>query len=333
MISVRSDREQAEIVDAILKERLDTVLKDAMQESGIDTWLILSREYCEDPLFKLLTPAMYLTARRLTILIFHLENDKVGKYCCNIADPLLESIYTNIYTDNSNNQFVVLNEFLKELKPQKIALNYSNNYAYFDGLSKALYDKLQSNLDKELSSRFISSESLGILYCEKRSPLELQYYPEIVKVAESIIEEAFSPEFIKPGVTTTEDVEWKMKQSIKDLGLSYWFSPDVNLQNSKDGETMQTGLINKGDLLHCDFGLTYLNLNTDTQRLAYVLKDGEIGIPEDIQRAYDRNMDFHKIVSDNLSFDASSKAQYDSNYKTLAKQIEKIAVKVLTKYA
>ncbi|MBR0136994.1 MAG: M24 family metallopeptidase, partial [Erysipelotrichaceae bacterium] len=53
---------------------------------------------------------------------------------------------------------------------------------------------------------------------------------------------------------------------------------------------------NKGDLLHCDFGITYLNLNTDTQRLAYVLKDGETQIPAELQKAYEENMKFHQIV-------------------------------------
>ena len=63
---------------------------------------------------------------------------------------------------------------------------------------------------------------------------------------------------------------------------------------------MQNGstIINKGDLIHCDFGITYLTLHTDTQRLAYILKDGETDVPDEIKEAYKENMRFHKIVRD-----------------------------------
>ncbi len=37
-------------------------------------------------------------------------------------------------------------------------------------------------------------------------------------------------------------------------------------------------MIHRGDLLHCDFGIRYLGLCTDTQQMAYLLKDGVPGL-------------------------------------------------------
>ena len=111
MITVRTQREQAQIKDEILKYRLDTILKDAMITTGIDTWLIPSKEYCEDPMFKLLTPANFLTARRLSILILHYDGEKMHKCCCNNPDGSLEEIYENVYTDRSKSQFAALNDY------------------------------------------------------------------------------------------------------------------------------------------------------------------------------------------------------------------------------
>lgn len=312
MIKVRSQREQAQIKDEILKYRLDTILKDAMIETGIHTWLIPSKEYCEDPMFSLLTPANFLTARRLSILILHYDGERMHKCCCNNPDGSLEEIYENVYKDRSISQLKSLNNYLLSLDTEKIAVDISSNYAYFDGLSKGLYDLLIKELDKSVTDKFIGSEELGISYCERRSDLEIKYYQEVMDVAVEIIEEAFSSDIIKPGITTTADVEWFMKQRVKELGLDYWFSPDVNLQNGNNDNPMQTTIINKGDLLHCDFGIEYLGLMTDTQRLCYILNDDEDDIPASIKEGYQKNMEFHLIVRDSFKEGLSGNAIFEA---------------------
>ncbi|MBQ4254336.1 MAG: M24 family metallopeptidase [Erysipelotrichaceae bacterium] len=292
-------KQRAQLTDEILKERIATVLKSAMEETGIKCWLILSKEYCEDPMFKLLTPAMFLTARRVTILILHHDGEKVQAHsCCQVHDESLEAIYPNIYTDKQKTLYQTLNEFLLSINVDKIGIDVSPSYAYFDGLTKGVHQKLIDNLDPQLTARFVPAEQLGLRYAETRSKRELEIYPHVMRIAEEVIEQAFSSDFIKPGITTTDDVEWFMMERVKEKGMDFWFSPDVNLQNGSSSNPMQNGdiVINKGDLLHCDFGITYLNLNTDTQRLAYVLKDGETEIPAELKQAYDENMKFHQIV-------------------------------------
>ena len=175
MREIYSLKKQAEITDQILVERLNTILKDTMEETGIDTWLLVSKEYCEDPMFKLLTPCSFLTARRITILILHNNGETLEKYCCNGSYEDLETIYTNVWTDKSKDQYKALDDFLHTLDIKKIGLDFSNSYAYFDGLSKSLYDTFKEKLSADICDKFVSAEQLGILYTEKRSALELPF--------------------------------------------------------------------------------------------------------------------------------------------------------------
>src|SRR5260221_2449739 len=64
-------REQARVIDEILIERLDSLLPSLMEKSDIDMWVIISREYNEDPVLKTMLPATWLNARRRTILVFY----------------------------------------------------------------------------------------------------------------------------------------------------------------------------------------------------------------------------------------------------------------------
>src|SRR6185295_9505962 len=115
--------------------------------------------------------------------------------------------------------------------------------------------------------------------------------PHIVAIARAIIADAFSDKVITPGVTTTDDVAWYIRQRYADLGVSTWFMPDVNLQRAGTkceaaapfcGEE---GVIRRGDVLHTDMGITYLRLNTDTQEMGYVLRAGESEVPEGLRNA------------------------------------------------
>jgi hypothetical protein len=96
-----------------------------------------------------------------------------------------------------------------------------------------------------------------------------------------VIREAFSNAVIKPGVTTTDDVLWWMRQRVADQGLGSWFHPSVSIQRA--GPAAASGVIQPGDLLHTDFGLVYLGFSTDTQHHAYVLKPGETDAPPGVK--------------------------------------------------
>ena len=64
-------RERAQIKDSLLKDRINTVLPQVMKRNNLDMWIIIAREYNEDPVIRTLLPATWLNARRRTILVIH----------------------------------------------------------------------------------------------------------------------------------------------------------------------------------------------------------------------------------------------------------------------
>ncbi len=291
---MRSFVEQKHIKDLFLKERLANI-GPFMKEEGIDAWLVLSKEYNEDILFEFMVPADYYHARRITALLFTHKDGVTDAISMSLPDANMEKYYHREYDFRKEDLYEALTRELKKINPNKIALNYSVDHAFGDGLSTGLYKLLCERLPKELTDKFVSGEQLAIRYLETRTKSELEYYPEVMKTAMDVIEEAYSDAVITPGKTTLRDVMDFMDTKVNSLGLSCWFESTVNLQNEK-GFFEEDTVIEKGDLLHCDFGITYMGLNTDTQRLCYILKDDEDDLPESLKVAMKRNNRFQDIV-------------------------------------
>lgn len=294
---IYSIREQYRLCDEILKERLEKLMPRLLRECGVDMWLVICREYNEDPVFKTLTPQLVKSASRLNCFIFSL--DKEGKYeALSLSRPSgrLAPYYTQAYDPKTQDQYEAIVKAVVDREPCRVAVNVSSICAQADGLSKQLWDELYSRL----GDRLVPDESMAIRWLETRTDRELELYPAIYRVAMDVLREAYSLDVITPGVTTTTDVEYYIMQRISDMGLEAWFAPDVDVQRrGGSGQRMSDVVIEKGDLLHTDMGLTYLNLNTDTQRLAYVLRDGERSIPAGILAGFARGNRFQDIVREN----------------------------------
>jgi Xaa-Pro aminopeptidase len=287
---VLPQRERAEVVDAILKDPFKNLLPQLMDDTGFDMWILISREYNEDPVLKTMLPATWLNARRRTIIVFYrdknagtIEKLAVARY--NFG----ENIISAWDKDKEPDQWKRLIEIIEERKPKKIGLNYSSYFNICDGLVKTDYEELMAALPKKYQSRVTSAEQLAIAWIETRTKMEMIIYNQLVDITHNIIAEAFSEKVITPGVTTTTDVEWWMRDKITGLGLKTWFHPTVDVQRSAEelgshlyafSDRPENMVILPGDLLHCDVGITYLRLNTDCQELAYVLKPGETAAPD-----------------------------------------------------
>ena len=135
-------------------------------------------------------------------------------------------------------------------------------------------------------------------------------YQQICRIAHEILASGLTDEVIQPGVTTTNDVAWWYRDRIRELKLTAWFHPSVSLQRASspnmDAKASilarhDDNIIIPGDLLHVDFGITYLRLNTDTQQHAYVLKTGEDNIPEDLRIAMKHGNRLQDILTDEIS--------------------------------
>lgn len=306
---IKTIREQYALRDRILKERLGSILPMVMRNSKADAWIHISKEYHEDPVFCAITPSTYLTARRISIFIFLKQNDDVRCFSLCMPDEGLEEFYEPFWKFGEETQQEALIRFLDMYDPQHISVNSSPNFAFADGLSKGLYDSQLAILPEKYTERFMCDDSLAIKLLEIRTKTEFDLYPHVLETAFSVIEEAFSTKQIIPGSTTCEDVEYFMMQKVVDMGLVYWFHPTIDLQRESKG-ILYTGVIEKGDLLHCDFGIRYMNLCTDTQRLAYVAKDGEDDVPADLKEAFKINNCFQDIVCSKFAEGKSGNAVF-----------------------
>lgn len=289
--NILPERERARVMNEWLKWRLDNIIPELMRREGIDMWLIINREYNEDPVYMSLMPEPVMYARRTSILIFHDRGKELSVERLSGSYYGMEGWYKSTWLDKKKKQFESLAEVIKERNPKKIGINVSSVWAFGDGLTVSLKEELEKALGPEFSSRLVSAENLCVGWLEIRSPQELRAYRPICGIAHDIIDEFFSNKVILPDVTTTDDVVWWIRQRITDLGLKTWFQPSISIQRHKK-ETEKYGagdkVIRRGDLLHCDVGITYLGLCTDMQWQAYVCRISEEDAPEGLKDALRR---------------------------------------------
>lgn len=290
-------KKQYQIVDDLLVQRIHKLLPELMEETGYDMWIILCREYNEDPVFTTMLPSLCLTARRLSCLVFVKQGERFEALNFGRPSEHLNRVYTQGYTDSSRDQLEMLAEYVRKVEPQRIGINCSPINAMCDGLSKSMYDKLYQALDPQDRDKLCSAYPLAVRWIETRTQEELSRYRTVYQLAMEICEEAFSRKVITPGVTTTEVEEW-IAQEINRLGLTFWFSPHVDVQRQGlDGIGSEGELIQHGDLLHYDVGIKYFGLCSDSQRLGYVLREDETEVPAYLQEAFAKTSRFQEIVS------------------------------------
>jgi hypothetical protein len=283
-------RERSATIDKLLNDKLNNTLPELMRREGIDMWLLISREYNEDPVLKTMLPSTWLSARRRTILLIvdpgngqALERYAVARYQ---VDTLFKKAWDK---EKEPDQWQRLVDLIKQVNPKKIAINKSENFALADGITATEYLAFSEKLGSEYSKRIVSSEKLAIAWLETRTQLEMELYPSIVQIGHAIIKEAYTSGFIKPGITTSEDLVWWLRDKSRSLALTNWFHPSVSIQRASAekfnhiqafSKRSESQVIQRGDLLHMDFGITYLRLNTDQQQHAYVLNEGEKDAPD-----------------------------------------------------
>ncbi len=293
---VLTEREQSKIVDEILEERFQTLLPVLMKRSGIDMWLLISREYNEDPVLKTMLPSTWLSARRTTMLVFYLnpatqtlERFAIARY--NVGNSIKAAWDLQKFPDQWN----ALADLIQKKNPSKIGINTSLNFGHADGLDHTHYERLVDKLPASFKNKLVSAESLAVGWLESRTERELEIYQKLIGLTHEIIAEGFSSRVITPGVTTTDDLVWWFRQRVTSLGLTTWFHPSVSVQRSDTvnfehlrsfSNRPENEVILPGDLLHVDFGITYLRLNTDVQQHAYVLRRDETDAPAYLQKAF-----------------------------------------------
>ncbi|MBA3889671.1 MAG: aminopeptidase P family protein [Gemmatimonadaceae bacterium] len=318
-------REQAALQQQWLARRLETVVPALMRKHGVDMWVIPMREYAEDPVFTSLVSPTTFAARRRTIYVFH---DR-----CAVASPAPScdverialggtsqgGVYQALSSDRvpdgpaggqaraqaelwGDEQWQALRRLVESRDPRVIAVNTSRVTAFSDGITAGELDALRESLGDALARRIRPAEALPLELIATRLPEEEATFERMNAIAWDIIAEAFSSRVVTPGVTRTDDVVWWMRQRLVELGLDTWFQPSVSVQRRgmTDQQVGANPVIERGDVLHCDFGVTALRLNTDTQHMGYVLRDGETEAPAGLRGALARSNRLQDIVVEEL---------------------------------
>jgi Xaa-Pro aminopeptidase len=270
---ILTHREQATLVKGWIQKRFDTLLPTLMQRTGIDMWVMVSREYNDDPVFRSMAPLTTYSSRRRTILVFY--NPGGGKPVERLSIGRFDDGLFKVVQTHNDAQYEGLRKVVDERNPKVIGINESDAWNHADGLTANEKRRLMAALGPH-AARVKSAEMLAVGWLEMKLPEELEAYRHVMKVAHMVIREAFSNKVVIPGKTTSEDVVWWMRQRVSEMGLGKWFHPSVTIH--RQGKAADN-VIQPGDMLHCDFGIVYLGFSTDTQHNAYVLKPGETDAP------------------------------------------------------
>lgn len=301
-------REQARIQQEWLKARVERVLPGLMRENNIRMWIVPMREYNEDPVFSSLVSATTFAARRRTIYVFYDRGAERGVERLALGGSSQGGLYV-AYRDTTlgnaelwgNDQWKLLTKVVQERDPGTIAVNISHTHAFSDGLTAGEWEQLQQALGSRYLSRVIRAERLALDFISLRIPEMTPVYQTMMRTVHGVISEAFSNRVIVPGKTTTQDVVWWMRQKTHDLGFGTWFQPSVSIQRKGDDLSGQADpVIQRGDVLHCDYGLSAMGLNTDTQHMGYVLREGESDVPPGLRKALANSNRLQDILLANM---------------------------------
>ncbi len=317
-------REQAVVQQQWLQKRLDTFLPALLRKHQVDMWVVPMREYNEDPIFLAVTSPQTFAARRRTIYAFF---DKCAATGAPPAPACVERIALGGSSQGGvfearrstkaaagdvgrgrqaelwgDEQWQALLKVIEERQPKVIGIDRSTVFAFSDGLSSGELEGMSRALGETWTARFKNAEGLPLELIASRLPDEEVFYKRLQELVWSLSQEMFSAKTITPGKTRTSDLVWWWRQRVNDLGLGTWFQPSIDVQ--RRGKTArdlgEDPVIERGDVLHSDLGITALRLNTDTQHLAYVLLSGESDAPAGLKRALANANAMQDIVMDEL---------------------------------
>lgn len=315
-------REQAALQQQWLQERLTTVLPRLMREYKVAMWVMPIREYNEDPVFSSITSATTFAARRRTIYVAYdpCSAEPNPAACTKPLDlvalggssqgGLWQAVRSTKAIAGAgavagrqaelwgDEQWSALKTEIAKRNPRNIAVNTSRTWAFADGLSSGEAEGMRAALGPTWTKRIVRAEGLAVDFIATRLPAEEQFYRELTTLVHSLTQRMFSSEVITPGKTTAADALWWWRQAVNDLGLGTWFQANVSVQRQgvANDQLDENTVIQRGDVLWCDVGITALRLNTDTQHNGYVLKDGETDAPEGLKAALRRSNRLQDIL-------------------------------------
>lgn len=286
-------RDQMEVREGWLRMRLGEILPGIMKRHGIEMWIVVNEEFKSDPVTEYIVPPIPIVGRR-DLFVFAANGNKLDRFAfVRYDEERLKNHYTLIMPPRDKFGEAI-RKLVDERHPKTIALNFGGTRGQQSGLSHDAYKFLAEALGPENEKKFVSAAKMLTEFLDTRIPEELEHYRTAVAITDAITRRALSNEVVTPGKTTVGDVRWWMMQQIANAGLGIWFQPDLRVQRraANTGTTQQflstaeeSLILERGDLIHVDFGVIYMGFSTDWQKHAYILNSGETSAPEGLRTA------------------------------------------------
>lgn len=269
------------------------LLLPMMRAHKVGMWIVVNEEFHDDPLTWIVAPPRPYVGRR-DVFVFAdaggagLARAAITGYSEESVQRLFES------PDEPVPLAKALPALVARYRPETIALAIGGTRGVTRSLTHDAYLAIVEALGPEGTKRIVPAEPLIEELLDTRIPDEMPHYQLLVEWTEHLGRRALSNEVITPGVTTVGDVRnWLYTQSHA-AGFAPWFQPDLRVQRRAAAGASSRGflavakeavVIERGDLVHLDFGLNYMGLASDWQKMAYVLREGETAVPAGLQAA------------------------------------------------
>jgi Xaa-Pro dipeptidase len=269
------------------------MLLPMMRRHKIDMWIVVNEEFHNDPLTQYIAPPRpYAGGRDYFVFIDAGEKGLRRVAITGFAEERLRKYFESPVEPRPAQE--VFRELYATHQPQRIGLGIGGRRGVQRSLTHDSYLLLAEMMGKESEDRFVSAADLIEEYLDTRTPEESEHYRSAVAVTEGIARRALSNEVIKPGTTTVGDVRNWLYDEMGRIGVPTWFQPDLRVQRKGTPNKTSRGflhvadegtVIERGDVVHLDFGITYMGFDTDWQKKAYVLRDGESDAPAGLKAA------------------------------------------------
>jgi Xaa-Pro aminopeptidase len=288
---------QIELREEWLVQR-HALLLEMMRRQGVAMWIVVNEEFHDDPVTAWVAPPRpYAGGRDLFVFADSGDRGLLRYALTGYAEANLLRFFES--PESFRKVKEGLRDLVMKLSPKTIALSfeppgYKPSRGVTRSLTKSSYGFLVDALGPENEKRFVPAGPLIEEYLDTRLPAERAPYQQLVEVTEELARRALSNEVIVPGRTTVGEVRRWLFDRLSEAGYTTWFQPDLRVQRRGQGAGLSRGflavaeesvVIQRGDLVHLDFGITGLGLNTDWQKMAYVLREGETDAPAGLKAA------------------------------------------------
>lgn len=296
-LTAAAERARVEREWTLKADKMRQHLIPTMRKHGVDLWVVMSRENAVDPVVELFggSGVTGWYGHRNAYLFFDRGGDpatalETTVYGTHLSGHL-RRFYETVQSYGEPGLKPLLQKYVADRDPKRIAINQSRTISMADGLTAELKDYLFDAIGPTYSARTVPSEPLLVEYVSIHTPEEDAVQLEASEATYDILRRAFSNEVITPGKTTLMDVHYWITAERKRLGFDFNFNASLDLQRYVDGKVVsiddsEDPVIQRGDVLHVDFGVRLSGIVTDQQKMAYVLREGETDAPAGLQKAF-----------------------------------------------